>query len=112
MPHPLPFIAPTRYPTAQAALDQIALIYRRQTEHLREAVQRFAAGEALPGRVRGCYPYVRIQVESTARSQPPENLGLSYGFVADPGRYETTLTQPDLFGAYYLEQLRLLQQNH
>ena len=112
MPHPLPFIAPTRYPTAQAALHQIALIYRQQTEHLRDAVQRFAAGESWSGRVRGCYPYVRIQVESIARSQAPENLGLSYGFVADPGRYETTLTQPDLFAGYYLDQLRLLQQNH
>jgi AMP nucleosidase len=37
---------------------------------------------------------------------------LSYGFVAGPGVYETTLTRPDLFAAYYLEQLRLLLDNH
>ncbi len=112
MLHPPPFIAPTHHATPRAALDQIRLIYGQQVQHLREAVQHFASGQALPGLMRGCYPYVRIQVDSTARKQVPENLGLSYGFVADAGRYETTLTQPDLFAGYYLEQLQLLQQNH
>ncbi len=37
---------------------------------------------------------------------------LSYGFVAGPGRFETTLTRPDLYAAYYLEQFTLLLQNH
>jgi AMP nucleosidase len=32
--------------------------------------------------------------------------------VAGPGRYETTLTRPDLYSHYYLEQFRLLLQNH
>ena len=111
MPHPPTFIAPTRHASPEAALAQIRLIYDQQVRHLRESVQRFAAGDALAQRVRGCYPYVRIQVDSSARKQAPENLGLSYGFVADPGRYETTLTRPDLFADYYLTQLGLLQQN-
>ncbi|HWI10981.1 MAG TPA: AMP nucleosidase, partial [Burkholderiaceae bacterium] len=37
---------------------------------------------------------------------------LSYGFVAGPGTFETTLTRPDLFANYYLEQFRLLLKNH
>ncbi len=37
---------------------------------------------------------------------------LAYGFVEGPGHYETTLTLPDLFASYYLEQLRLLRANH
>ena len=37
---------------------------------------------------------------------------MSYGFVARPGIYETTLTRPNLFGTYYLEQFRLLVENH
>ena len=32
--------------------------------------------------------------------------------MSGPGTYETTLTRPDLFGHYYLEQFRLLLQNH
>ena len=112
MPHLPDFIAPTRHHAPERALDQVGLIYQQQIRHLREAVRQFAAGHTLPGRMRACYPYVRIQVDSAVRRQSPESLGLSYGFVADPGRYETTLTQPDLFGHYYLEQLRLLQQSH
>jgi AMP nucleosidase len=37
---------------------------------------------------------------------------LSYGFVHGPGVYETTLTRPDLYSHYYLEQFRLLLKNH
>ena len=37
---------------------------------------------------------------------------LSYGFVAGPGTFQTTLTRPDLFSNYYLEQFRLLLKNH
>jgi AMP nucleosidase len=37
---------------------------------------------------------------------------LSYGFVAGPGVHETTVTQPSLFRAYLIEQIRLLIENH
>src|SRR4029077_3202566 len=37
---------------------------------------------------------------------------LSYGFVAGPGAYETTVTRPDLFRVYLTEQIRLLIENH
>jgi AMP nucleosidase len=37
---------------------------------------------------------------------------LSYGFVAGPGTFETTITRPDLFSTYLLEQFRLLLRNH
>jgi AMP nucleosidase len=49
-----------------------------------------------------------VRVETVAR---PDSR-LSYGFVAGPGTYETTLTRPDLFGRYFLEQFRLLRANH
>ena len=32
--------------------------------------------------------------------------------MAGPGRFETTLTRPDLYHAYYLEQFQLLLHNH
>ena len=46
-----------------------------------------------------------------SRLSPQEAAQLSYGFVAGPGRYETTLTRPDLYGDYYLEQFGLLLRN-
>jgi len=114
MPYLPAFIAPSRFTDAAAALAQVQHIYQLQIEHLRNAMQRFVAGDTLPGHVRACYPFVRVHTETVARasSAPVESAHLSYGFVAGPGRFETTLTRPDLYGPYYLEQFRLLLQNH
>ena len=114
MPYLPPFIAPTHFTDPAAALAQVQLIYDQQIAHLREALQRFVAGDTLPGHVRACYPFVRIHTDTVARAilEEPDIEQLSYGFVAGPGRYETTLTRPDLYSHYYLEQFRLLLQNH
>ena len=112
MPYLPAFIAPTRFTDPVAALAQVRLIYDQQIEHLRAAMQRFVAGETLPGHVRACYPFVRLHTETVAQAADLEGAHLSYGFVAGPGRFETTLTRPDLFSGYLLEQFRLLLQNH
>eukprot|EP01137_Pigoraptor_chileana_P005891 Opistho-2@49585 len=102
-----PFFAPLHFQDAEAALAQVQQIYAAGLAALREGLQRFVAGEEL-GRVRACYPFVRLRTATVARA--PSSL--AYGFVAGPGSYETTLTRPDLFGDYYLTQFRLLLQNH
>jgi AMP nucleosidase len=112
MPFTPPFIPPTFHSDPESALAQVRAIYGQQINHLREAMQRFVAGEALPGRVRACYPFVRIATDTVVRQAALEASGLSYGFVADAGRFETTLTRPDLYGNYYLQQFALLLQNH
>ncbi|MDO9089972.1 MAG: AMP nucleosidase [Burkholderiaceae bacterium] len=108
MPHLPPFIAPARFSDPDEALAQVRTIYDGSLLHLRAAMQRFVAGDSLPGHVRACYPFVRIHTDTVAR---PDSR-LSYGFVEGPGRFETTLTRPDLFGDYYAEQFRLLRANH
>ena len=124
MPYLPSFIAPTRYASATDALAQVQLIYSQQIAHLRGAMQRYVAGETLPGhaasvantpsRVRACYPFVRIQTETVSRAaqEAIDSAQLSYGFVAGAGRFETTLTRPDLYADYYLTQFKLLLQNH
>lgn len=107
-----PFIAPTYHADPEQALAQVRAIYAQQINHLREAMQRFVAGDTLPGRVRACYPFVRIHTDTVTPQAALEKSGLSYGFVAEAGRFETTLTRPDLYANYYLEQFRLLRQNH
>lgn len=107
-----PPIAPSFHADADSTLAQVRAIYTQQIQHLREAMQRFVAGEALPSRVRACYPYVRIHTDSVVPQATLENMGLSYGFVSHAGRFETTLTRPDLYASYYLEQFRLLLDNH
>jgi len=103
-----PFIAPRSVDDPVAAVAQVRTIYDHAIAHLRAALERFIAGDELLQRVRAYYPYVRVRIDTVARA----DSRLSYGFVAGPGIYETTLTRPDLFGAYYLEQFRLLLENH
>jgi AMP nucleosidase len=83
-------------------------IYDSATQFLRDAVRRFIAGDDPGTRMRGHYPYVRLRTHTAARA----DSRLSYGFVAGPGVHETTLTRPELFADYDLEQLRLLRENH
>ncbi|WP_262488330.1 AMP nucleosidase [Iodobacter fluviatilis] len=111
MPYLPEFVAPTRHTDPAQALAQVRLIYDRSVAHLRDAMQRFVDGETLPGHVRAYYPFVRIQTDTATRLNGSE-AHLSYGFVAGPGSFETTLTRPDLYEKYYLEQFTLLLQSH
>jgi AMP nucleosidase len=112
MAHLPSFIAPVRFTDPLEALAQVQRIYDAGIQHLRQQMQRFVAGEDDSNRIRAFYPMVRIHTDTVLRSGLPDSARLSYGFVAGPGRYETTLTRPDLFHEYYLEQFRLLLQNH
>jgi len=105
LPH---FIAPARFDDPLAALAQVRAIYDGSIAHLRDALLRFVGGEDQSQRARACYPFVRVHTDTVARA----DSRLSYGFVSGPGTYETTITRPDLFGSYYLEQFRLLLKNH
>jgi len=111
------FVAPARFDDPAAALAQVRRIYDNSVAHLRDALQRFVAGNSAdvqtagskaPPRFRACYPFVRVRTATVARA----DSRLSYGFVSGPGTYETTLTRPDLFSNYYLDQFRLLLKNH
>ena len=102
------FTAPTSHRTAESALAQVQAIYSEQIQFLRDAMQRFVAGETPSAPYRACYPFVRMQTRTVARADST----LAYGFVEGPGHYETTLTRPDLFANYYGEQFRLLIASH
>jgi len=103
-----PFFAPQRFADPAAALARVREIHTAGVTYLRDGLRRFVAGEDPGGRVRACYPFVRIETETAA----PADTRLAYGFVAGPGTHETTLTRPDLFGAYLGEQFALLRANH
>src|SRR5215472_16787366 len=93
---------------AAAAVDRLEAIYERNTRFLREHFEAYVNGEPLPTSVRATYPFVRIITSTHVRL----DSRLSYGYVAGPGTYETTVTRPDLFRAYLTEQIRLLIENH
>jgi AMP nucleosidase len=104
------FTAPVFYRDPAAALAQVQAIYQRGVDHLRLAMREFVAGgDFHQTRVRACYPFVRLHTQSASKRG---SARLSYGFVAGPGRFETTLTRPDLFGPYLHKQFELLLENH
>ena len=107
-----PFIAPTRHTDPDSALAQVQALYQTSLDHLRQAMREFVDGKDFEQRVRACYPFVRIHTKHLSVNKNSDSKHLSYGFVAEPGRYETTLTRPDLFANYYREQFRLLLENH
>jgi len=107
------FIAPQRFTDAAQALAQVQLIYNSSIAHLRQSMQAFVAGDVFESHVRACYPMLRVHTDTVARANSSSHTArLSFGFVAGPGRFETTLTRPDLFHDYYLTQFKLLLENH
>ncbi len=103
-----PFIAPAIFHDPDAALAQVQRVYDSSVAFLRDALQRFVAGETFVDRVRACYPVVRVRTGTVTR---PDSR-LAYGFVAGPGAYETSVTRPDLFATYLRKQFDLLIRNH
>jgi AMP nucleosidase len=93
---------------AAEAVTRLSAIYEANTSFLRDAFARYRRNELFERRVRACYPFVRVCTEVNTHIDSRR----SYGFVAGPGVFETTVTRPDLFGNYYREQLRLLAKNH
>jgi AMP nucleosidase len=103
-----PFIAPMLFDDPAEAFEQVRTIYDTNIAYLRDAMKRFVAGEDIGDHVRACYPFVRVHTDTVARA----DSRLSFGFVAGPGTYETTVTRPDLFERYLKQQFKLLLKNH
>ncbi|MEJ8573794.1 AMP nucleosidase [Microbaculum marinum] len=101
-------IAAEAFSDATLAVDRLQEIYERNTAFLRGRLENYLGGERLESPVRATYPYVRITTGTHARI----DSRLAYGFVSGPGVHETTVTRPDLFRAYLLEQIGLLIDNH
>ncbi|NNU79134.1 AMP nucleosidase [Halovulum dunhuangense] len=93
---------------AEQAVDALVALYDAGTRFLRDRFTAVMAGEAPAGRYRAFYPEITLVTSSYARV----DSRLSFGHVAEPGRYATTITRPDLFRGYLLQQIGLLVANH
>lgn len=90
------------------ALAHIEKIYTHNILYLRQEFEAFARGEEHEENVRACYPFIRIHVRKRGKRDNP----LAFGYVSQPGTYESTVTRPDIFGRYLQKQLTLLKDNH
>lgn len=104
----------TELMTAEAALDRLQTLYDDAVANLRRAVKTFLdTGERVDAeaRAKGLFSYPQLKISWFG--ERPANLETrAYARLSRPGVYSTTVTRPDLFRAYLLEQLTLLQQDY
>ncbi len=101
-----------RFTDADAAVARISALYQEGAEAMRRAHGVISAGGPvqLPANAgAACYPFAGISV---GPGDLTVDTRLSYGVLAEAGNYATTLTRPDLFEAYYREQIGLLLEHH
>jgi len=96
------------FDTADAAVARLQEIYVAATEFLTAHFAAALEGRRPVQRIRAFYPEVRLTVTSHAKA----DSRLSFGHVAEPGTYATTITQPALFNNYLRQQIGLLIANH
>lgn len=104
---PEPFL-PQSFDDAGEAVATLRTLYARNTQFLRDSFASLAVGGDSTRRYRAFYPEVSVTTNSYAQVDARQ----SYGHMPTPGHYSTTITQPDLFETYLVEQLGLIMQNH
>ena len=82
--------------------------YKNSINFLSENFQKFLQNGSQGERYRVYYPEICIEVKSFA----PIDSRLSFGHVTEPGTYTATITQPELFENYLIQQISLLIENH
>jgi AMP nucleosidase len=101
-------IAQQAFTDPVAAWEHIAHIYSRNTGFIRDHLIALTKGIVPKGKVRAFYP--EVQVTSTSYSKTDSTL--PYGYLHTPGIYRTTITAPELFKNYLIEQFTVILRNH
>ncbi|MDW3223481.1 MAG: AMP nucleosidase [Paracoccaceae bacterium] len=100
--------ATEQFHDAKAAVARLEELYTQATQflckHFIEALSHGAPDE----RIRAFYPEVLFKTSSYAQV----DTRLSFGHVSAPGSFRATITRPDLFRSYLIQQIGLLIENH
>jgi len=100
--------APQDFTDAAAAVAFLEELYDDATGFLRARFSEVVKGAEPERRYRAFYPEIRFSTTSYGQI----DSRLSFGHVAEPGTYSTTVTRPDLFRHYLIQQIGLLIENH
>ncbi|WP_084860817.1 AMP nucleosidase [Salibaculum halophilum] len=93
---------------AAGAVARLRELYDIAVDFLTRSFNENVVGERPDTRFRAFYPELRLTTTTFAHN----DTRLSFGHVAEPGTYSTTITRPDLFEGYLTQQIDLLIQNH
>ncbi|MFN3208789.1 MAG: AMP nucleosidase [Roseovarius sp.] len=99
---------PRAFTDAAAAVDHLIALYDEAVTFLCDAFLTAMREGQPPGPVRAFYPEIRINTSSYAKI----DSRLSFGHLAEPGTYTTTVTRPRMFRNYLTQQIGLLMDNH
>jgi AMP nucleosidase len=99
---------PETFTDPAAAADRLESLFAGATAFLSQHFSDCVTKGKPASRIRAFYPEIRLTVTSHIKT----DSRLSFGHVAAPGTYATTVTRPDLFRQYLIQQLTLLTQNH
>ncbi|MGR3466944.1 MAG: AMP nucleosidase, partial [Shimia sp.] len=97
-----------RFDDPAAAVDRLEELYTTATAFLTKGFSEALNGELPETRLRAFYPELRV----TTSSYTAVDSRLSFGHVPEPGSYSATITRPDLYRSYLMQQIRLLMENH
>ncbi|MEM8731148.1 MAG: AMP nucleosidase [Pseudomonadota bacterium] len=99
---------PEVFSDATEAVDRLELLYKVATEFLTSGFKSAMSGQPPSHQMRAFYPEVRLTTSTHARV----DTRLSFGHVYAPGTYAATITRPDLFRNYLIQQIGLLLEHH
>ncbi|AXI48455.1 AMP nucleosidase [Sulfitobacter sp. SK012] len=102
--------APTAksFTDATAAVDRLTELYAEATTFLSDGFASAMQNTPTGNRIRAFYPEVRFTTSSYAQV----DSRLAFGHVSSPGTFAATITRPDLFRNYLIQQIKLLIDNH
>ncbi|MEQ9258164.1 MAG: AMP nucleosidase [Roseovarius sp.] len=100
--------APQAFSDAEEAVERLIALYDGAVAFLCERFEAALRGHLPETRLRAFYPEIRIATTSFAKV----DSRLSFGHVAEPGIYATTVTRPRLFRNYLTQQIGLVMENH
>src|SRR3990167_6568902 len=95
---------------AAAIVERLDAEYRATVEALRAALKIFLAGGPPPdpgARAGGAFAYPELRLTWPPGEIYPR-LGRAYARLSQPGDYAVTVTRPDLYRDYLIEQISLL----
>lgn len=96
------------FESPESAVEHLNKLYQRSVTDLREAFGVYAQG-ALEEKVEVFYPQVSVEVLKPSRERDKRD---SFGFMTQPGNYIATITRPDLYREYLIDQLTAIRHNH
>ncbi|MEJ2124319.1 MAG: AMP nucleosidase, partial [Alphaproteobacteria bacterium] len=103
----------TKCLTPEDAVNQLEDLYTGATRALAEAMDTFiTTGEPPARKTRALFRYPLLRITHRDMTNPRLTHNRAFGKLEHPGVYETTITNPEAFRSYLLEQLELLMREY